>query len=74
LSFYLLALAAELFDNELDAARAYDKAVWRLKPGEAKAYVNFKVGCDGGVLGTPVGRGLWRVTGADPSFVTGGGP
>mmetsp|Transcript_39760 Transcript_39760/g.71370 ORF Transcript_39760/g.71370 Transcript_39760/m.71370 type:complete len:956 (-) Transcript_39760:110-2977(-) len=32
----------ELFDNELDAARAYDKAVWRLKPGEAKAYVNFK--------------------------------
>lgn len=41
----LAATPSELFDNELDAARAYDKAVWRLKPAEAKAYVNFKVRC-----------------------------
>jgi len=32
----------ELFDSEEDAARAYDRAVWRLKPGDAHAYVNFK--------------------------------
>ena len=32
----------ELFDSEREAARAYDAAVWRLKPGEAKSYVNFK--------------------------------
>ncbi|KAK9816835.1 hypothetical protein WJX72_005692 [[Myrmecia] bisecta] len=32
----------ELFDSEEEAARAYDQAVWRLKPKEAKSYVNFK--------------------------------
>lgn len=32
----------ELFDSEREAACAYDAAVWRLKPGEAKSYVNFK--------------------------------
>jgi hypothetical protein len=32
----------ELFDSEEEAARAYDDAVWRLKPKEAKSYVNFK--------------------------------
>lgn len=32
----------ELFDSEEEAARAYDGAVWRLKPKEAKSYVNFK--------------------------------
>lgn len=32
----------ELFDSEEDAARAYDGAVWRLKPREAKSYINFK--------------------------------
>ena len=32
----------ELFDSETEAAVAYDAAVWRLKPREAKSYVNFK--------------------------------
>lgn len=32
----------ELFDSETEAAAAYDAAVWRLKPREAKSYVNFK--------------------------------
>lgn len=32
----------ELFDSETEAAHAYDAAVWRLKPREAKSYVNFK--------------------------------
>lgn len=32
----------ELFDTEAEAARAYDAAVWRLKPTEARSYVNFK--------------------------------
>ena len=32
----------ELFDSEEEAARAYDDAVWRLKPKEAKSYINFK--------------------------------
>lgn len=32
----------ELFDSEEAAARAYDKALWRLKPAEAQSYVNFK--------------------------------
>jgi hypothetical protein len=32
----------ELFDSEEEAARAYDRALWRLKPKEARSYVNFK--------------------------------
>ena len=32
----------ELFNSEEDAARAYDTAVRRLKPNEARAYLNFK--------------------------------
>ena len=32
----------ELFDSEEAAARAYDRALWRLKPQEAQSYVNFK--------------------------------
>lgn len=32
----------ELFDSEEAAARAYDRALWRLKPREAQSYVNFK--------------------------------
>lgn len=32
----------ELFDSEEEAARAYDRALWRLKPKEAASYVNFK--------------------------------
>ena len=32
----------ELFDSESEAAHAYDRAVWELKPKEAKSYINFK--------------------------------
>eukprot|EP00803_Ostreobium_quekettii_P008485 evm.model.scf_346.5 EVM.evm.TU.scf_346.5 scf_346:61221-74038(-) len=32
----------ELFDTEMEAAQAYDAAVWKLKPREAKSYINFK--------------------------------
>jgi hypothetical protein len=35
----------ELFDTEQEAARAYDTAVWRLKPREARNYANFKDSC-----------------------------
>lgn len=35
----------EQFDAEEDAARAYDAAVWRLKPREAGNYANFKDSC-----------------------------
>ncbi|CAD7696688.1 unnamed protein product [Ostreobium quekettii] len=35
----------ELFDTELEAAQAYDAAVWNLKPREARSYVNFKESC-----------------------------
>lgn len=35
----------ELFDSEMEAARAYDTAVWRLKPREARNYANFKDSC-----------------------------
>jgi hypothetical protein len=38
-------LHRELFDTELEAARAYDTAVWRLKPREARNYANFKDTC-----------------------------
>ena len=50
----------ELFDSEEEAARAYDDAVWRLKPREAKSYINFKerYGCErGGRGGGPGGLG-----------------
>jgi hypothetical protein len=33
----------ELFDSEVDAALAYDRAVERLKPNLALTYMNFKV-------------------------------
>ena len=33
-----------LFDSEDEAARAYDAAVWRLKPREAGSFINFKDG------------------------------
>eukprot|EP00873_Tetraselmis_striata_P014322 jgi/Tetstr1/434586/TSEL_023677.t1 len=46
----------ELFDDELDAARAYDKAVWRLKPLEAKAYVNFMDEAPGSPLASKTAR------------------
>ncbi|KDD72107.1 hypothetical protein H632_c3857p0, partial [Helicosporidium sp. ATCC 50920] len=32
----------ELFDSEEEAARAYDAALWRLKPRDALSYANFK--------------------------------
>ena len=41
----------ELFDSEEEAARAYDDAVWRLKPKEAKSYINFKERFNGGRAG-----------------------
>lgn len=34
-----------MFDTEMEAAQAYDTAVWRLKPREARNYVNFKDSC-----------------------------
>lgn len=34
-----------MFDTEMEAARAYDTAVWRLKPCEARNYANFKDTC-----------------------------
>lgn len=46
----------ELFDSEDAAARAYDQALWRLKPAEAASYVNFKdemCGADGAGLSAP---------------------
>jgi hypothetical protein len=39
----------ELFDGEEDAARAYDGAIWRLRPRDARGYVNFKDSCPGDV-------------------------
>lgn len=35
----------EMFDTEAAAARGYDVALWRLKPREARQYVNFKDSC-----------------------------
>ena len=43
----------ELFDSEEAAARAYDKALWRLKPLEAASYVNFKDDMSRGDFGGP---------------------
>jgi hypothetical protein len=34
-----------MFDSEVEAARAYDAALWRLKPREARNYANFKDTC-----------------------------
>jgi hypothetical protein len=34
-----------MFDTETEAARAYDTALWRLKPHEARNYANFKDTC-----------------------------
>lgn len=34
-----------MFDTETEAARAYDTALWRLKPREARNYANFKDTC-----------------------------
>lgn len=35
----------EMFDTENEAARAYDTALWRLKPREARNYANLKDTC-----------------------------
>lgn len=40
-----LYICRELFDTEAEAARAYDTALWRLKPREARNYANFKDTC-----------------------------
>jgi hypothetical protein len=34
-----------MFDTEMEAARAYDAALWRLKPREARNYANLKDTC-----------------------------
>lgn len=44
-STVLVPSCREMFDTEMEAARAYDTAVWRLKPREARNYVNFKDSC-----------------------------
>lgn len=41
----LYVLHREQFDTEVEAARAYDAALWRLKPREARNYANFKDTC-----------------------------
>jgi hypothetical protein len=52
----------ELFDSEREAARAYDAAVWRLKPGEARSYVNFKARVRAGAAAQRVGCAVfWEV-------------
>lgn len=42
---FMYVVDRETFDSESDAARAYDTALWRLKPREASNYVNFKDTC-----------------------------
>ncbi len=37
-----LCLLSTPWCSEEEAARAYDRALWRLKPKEAHSYVNFK--------------------------------
>lgn len=44
-SYCLGSVCRELFDTENEAARAYDTALWRLKPREARNYANFKDTC-----------------------------
>ena len=58
----------ELFDTEDGAAHAYDAAVWRLKPAEARSFVNFK--SDGPPPGVIPGEGLTFDTGAIASSGT----
>lgn len=54
----------ELFDTEEDAARAYDMAVWRLKPVEATSYVNFPDQCPEEVRRLLASRGAGELTSA----------
>lgn len=46
----------ELFNTEIEAAKAYDAALKRLKPNEAAAYLNYRAGDD------PNGEGTGRLT------------
>ncbi|KFM28745.1 AP2-like ethylene-responsive transcription factor TOE3 [Auxenochlorella protothecoides] len=66
----------ELFDSEEEAARAYDSALWRLKPKEARSYVNFKDEASaraggGGHAGGGEGAGASDASDADPDLSSG---
>lgn len=56
----------ELFDSEEEAARAYDAALWRLKPREARSYVNFKDEVPPGALLAEGGGGGYGSSVEDP--------